>query len=376
LRLAAGGQNIVAEDLRVRHLVIEGLRNIDHVELALDLGQNLLVGVNGQGKTTILEALYLLGAVRSFRGARPSELIQYGAQEARVRGTIETGGPPSTIVVTLAKHSRQIRVDGKRAELAVHFSRFPMVAFHPGDLELVFGGPAARRRFLDRMLFQAEPGYATWFREYRRALQSRNELLKTHGSDAEVKAYDTVMSALGAHMGTAREKLVELLAEATVEILERLNVEPFNMRLKSRVEPKEEKLREALERSLPTDRRRGRTSVGPHTDELELIRKTGLARTVASRGEARALAVSMRLGERKAIARCSRSTPLLLLDDVWAELDSDRADRVLALVTDEPGQVFVTGTGVNVPKTVEGWRRYEVLAGHVSFSSGAQTDLV
>lgn len=366
----------MSEDLRVRHLLVEGLRNIERVELSLDLGQNLLVGGNGQGKTTLLEGLYLLGALRSFRGARPSELVQHGAQEAHIRGTIEARGPASKIVVTLSKQGRQIRVDGKRADLSEHFRRFPMVAFHPGDLELVLGGPAARRRFLDRMLFQAETGYATWFREYRRALQSRNELLKTQGSDREVLAYDRVVGALGARMGTARAKLVALLAQATVEILEKLEVEPFTMRLKSRVEPTEEKLLEALERALPSDRRRGRTSIGPHTDELELARDTGIARTVASRGEARALAVSMRLGERKAIAQCSTSTPLLLLDDVWAELDGDRADRVLALVADEPGQVVVTGTGVNEPRAVETWRRYEVLGGKVSFSSEDETDLV
>lgn len=366
----------MVEDLRVSHLLVKGLRNIDKVELSFDLGQNLLVGGNGQGKTTILEGLYLLGAVRSFRGARPTELVQHGAQEAQVQGTIEARGPASKIVVTLTKQGRQIRVDGKRADLTAHFRRFPMVAFHPGDLELVLGGPAARRRFLDRMLFQAETGYAIWFREYRRALQSRNELLKTQGSDREVLAYDKVLASLGARMGTARAKLVVLLAEATGEILERLEVEPFRMRLKSRVEPVEERLLEVLDRSLPSDRRRGRTSVGPHTDDLELSRETGIARTVASRGEARALAVSMRLGERKAIAQCSASTPLLLLDDVWAELDTDRADRVLALVADEPGQVVVTGTGVSEPRAVEEWRRYEVFGGQVSFSSDGKTDLV
>ena len=366
----------VSGDLRVRQLHVERLRNIDAVDLSLSDGQNLLVGGNGQGKTTLLEALYLLGAVRSFRGARPLELVQHGAREAVVRGTLGAQEPASTIVIALTKQGRTIKVDGKRADLAEHFRRFPMVAFHPGDLELVLGGPSARRRFLDRMLFQAEAGYARWFREYRRALQSRNELLKQEGSDRELHAYDRVLAALGSRMGSARARLVVKLDEATTTILEALGVEPFSVRLRSSVEPDEPALLAALERSLHADRRRGRTTVGPHTDELELLRPTGLARVVASRGEARALAVSMRLGEREVVSSCAVATPLLLLDDVWAELDADRAERVLDLVTAEPGQVVVTGTGRHQPRAVTGWRRFEVRQGSVTSSSKNETDLV
>lgn len=353
--------------LRVRRLRVDRLRNITKVELELGDRQSLFVGGNGQGKTSLLEAIYVLGALRSFRGAKPGELVQHGADDAVVRGTLGTHEPPSEVVVGLTRQGRQVRVDGKQVDLADHFRLFPMVAFHPGDLELVFGGPAVRRRFLDRMLFQAEAGYPRWFREYRRALQSRNELLKRDADDREVRAYDHVLGALGAKMGGARARLTVLLARATAEILEALGVEPFAMRLRTSVEPDETALVAALERGLAADRRRGRTSVGPHTDELELSRATGGARVVASRGEARALAVAMRLGERRVVADCAGAAPLLLLDDVWAELDRTRAELMLGMVAAEPGQVIVTGTGGSgsEPAVVASWSHFEVVEGRV-----------
>ncbi len=362
--------------LRVKSVRIERLRNVGRVELVLAEGQNLLVGGNGQGKTTLLEALYLLGAVRSFRGARPMELVQHGAKDAIVRGTIGAKPPDSEIIVALTKQGRQVKVDGKRAELAEHFCRFPIVAFHPGDLELIFGGPGVRRRFLDRMLFQAEPGYPRWFREYRRAIQSRNELLRKNGTEPEIRAYDRVLAAAGAKMSAGRVRLSTLLARAAVEILEGLKIEPFQMRLKANVEPEEKALFAALKQSLAGDRRRGRTSVGPHTDDLELHRPTGMAKVVASRGEARAVTVSLRLAERKVITSCSRAIPMLLLDDVWAELDQERAERVLEMVAAEPGQVVVTGTGGSEPRAVSGWQRFEVIQGQVVSVNREITKLV
>lgn len=357
---------MMSDILRVHQLRIEGVRNVRRLHIELADEQNLIVGGNGQGKTTILEAMYCLGAIRSFRGARVTELIQHGVSEAFVHGHLGVRDPLSEVNIAFGRKGRKIKVDGKKPELSHHFSRFPMVAFHPGDLELVFGGPSVRRRFLDRMLFQAESGYAQWFREYRRALSSRNELLKQDATDMEIGAYDRVLSALGARMGQARARLTIMLSEAAAQVMGHLGVEPFSINLQARVEPDEGALFQALSRALRSDRRRCRTSVGPHTDDLELARPTGLARVVASRGEARALSVSLRLAERKVIARCAGAMPLLLLDDVWAELDGERAERVLTLVADEPGQVVVTGTGGSEPGIVSGWRRFHVVSGEVA----------
>lgn len=353
--------------LRILQLTVRRLRNIDHIELELAEGQNLLVGGNGQGKTSILESIYILGAFRSFRGARPVELIRSEEKDAVVKGSLLSAPPKSEIVVSLTTCGRQVRVDGKRADMASHFRRFPMVAFHPGDLDLIFGGPSVRRRFLDRMLFQAERGYPIWYRDYRRALKSRNELLKRSEGEGtrQIRAFDRILSDLGARMGRARERLSALLSNAVEEILEGLGLDPFRVRLRAKVEADEERLLSALEDSLPRDRARGRTSVGPHTDELELRRPTGMARTVASRGEARALAVALRLAERKVVAECVSAMPLLLLDDVWAELDGERVERVLTMVASEPGQVLVTGTGATEPKAVADWRRFEVVGGRI-----------
>lgn len=350
---------------------VSRLRNVERAELELSSGGSLLVGGNGQGKTTLLEGMYMLGAVRSFRGSRAADLVQHGASSSTVSGRLHVGEPCSEVVVALDRSvGRQIRVDGKRADLSVHFHRFPVVAFHPGDLALVYGGPADRRRFLDRMLYQARGGYASWHRQYGRALRSRNELLRRAASSSEVRAFDSVLAALGARMGEARGQVTATLRDATAEVLDELGVGAFGLRLRAAVEPDQSALAAALESSLAADRARCRTSVGPHTDDLVIERREGRAREVASRGEARALAVALRLAERRVVTDCSGCVPLLLLDDVAAELDRERTERVVAMVSKERGQVVVTATGSAEDSVGSGWKRFEIRGGQVAGVSG------
>lgn len=352
--------------LRLPRVAVRRIRNVAEVDLELCRERSLLVGENGQGKTTLLEAAYLLGAVRSFRGARAADLVQHGQDTARVRGWLEGPEPSCEVILTLGRgQARDLRVDGKRGDLSAHFRRFPMVAFHPGDLDLVLGAPADRRRFLDRMLFQAQAGYATWHREYGRALRSRNELLRREAPVAELRAYDEVMAARGAAMGEARRRLSSSLDGAIAAILDELEAAAFDVRLEAAVEPDEEALRAALEAALPTDRARRRTSVGPHTDDLVIERREGRAQKVASRGEARALAVALRLAERGVVGDETGSTPLLLLDDVAAELDRRRTHRVVEMVTRQGGQVVATATGAVEETFGSGWSRFEIRGGEV-----------
>jgi DNA replication and repair protein RecF len=339
------------------------VRNVSRLELELAPQQNLLVGGNGQGKTTLLEAMYLLGALRSFRGARPGELIQHGHQEGTVQGVVLHQPPSSLVMVLLRRQGRDVRVNDKKPEVAHHFRNFPMVAFHPGDLELIFGGPAVRRRFLDRMLFQAQAGYAQWHRDYHRALRARSELLRQGKEARLVRAYDPLLARLGAQLGAARQRLILELATSAAEILAVLRIAPFTIEHHSRVVPEEEALAEALNRAWPQDQRRRRTTVGPHTDDLTIARSAGRARQVASRGEARAVAVALRLAERDVVGRQTGVMPLLLLDDVWAELDAQRAALVLGMVAEQPGQVVATGTGRMDEKSLIGWRRFTIAGG-------------
>lgn len=357
--------------LELLALAIRRLRNVDEAELELAPGRNILVGGNGQGKTTVLEGAYLLGALRSFRGAKPSELLRHGASEGRVVGSFVLAEPRNEVVVTVGRGAgRELRVDGKRPDLAVHFHRFPIVAFHPGDLDIVLGSPADRRRFLDRMLFQAQAGYAAWHRDYRHALRSRNELLRREAPGVEIRAFDAVLADRGALLAATRARLCERLASAAEEVLEALGVRPFEVRLETRVEADAGALLAALEASLAADRGRRSTSVGPHADDLALTRPEGRARVVASRGEARSLAVALRLAERRVVSEANGTVPLLLLDDVAAELDRERTERVVRIVTAQGGQVIVTATGAAEEGFGVDWRRFRARGGKVEREAG------
>jgi DNA replication and repair protein RecF len=172
-----------------------------------------------------------------------------------------------------------------------------------------------------------------------------------------------MIASLGAPIGKARLEIVEKLSHVAAGILEDLKVPHFDISLEYQVDPKERDIICALEDSLARDRIRGRTSLGPHTDDLVIAKREGRAREVASRGEARALTVALRLSERQVLGECATSVPLLLLDDVAAELDRVRAAKVIEMVENQEGQVVVTATGDAEQGFGSGWRHFEIRDG-------------
>ena len=336
-------------------LSLVDFRNIEQLSFKPGSRFNVISGKNGMGKTNFIEAVYLLGSLRSFRTSVRRELVRHEQAAARVVGVFGQASAGKTCEITIDKEGRRVRVDGKLAGVeGDHFRSLPMVLFHPGNMELVQGGPEARRRFMDRALFQAELSYPELHRSYNRALSSRNKLLKDRSPDMRsINPFDAQLAQLGAKIMENRADLITKmrpLFEETVTEVSGGNI--ANLVYKPKVEGGSEELAAALAAAFPKDFERGFTSVGPHADDIIFKIDKQRARKFASQGQQRTLVLALKIAETKALAKSTGKMPLLLLDDISSELDRDRNSKMFEFLNTVAGQVFITTTHLDhIPLT-------------------------
>jgi DNA replication and repair protein RecF len=327
-------------------LRLNDFRNVERLELEPGPRFNVVFGRNGSGKTNLVEAIYLTGALRSFRTATSRDLVRHGAAEARVEALF--GGAAAGLLcdVRIVETGRRVRVDGKapRGD-GGHFRALPMVLFHPGHMELAQGGPEARRRFVDRALYQADRIYPAEHRAYLRALASRNRLLKATAPDgAALEAFEAALVDHGARIVAARERFIAELAPLFAEALEEVSREEGGGIAYAPSARDEADLAARLRAARAEDLARGFTTVGPHADDLDLQVKGRSARRFASQGQQRTAVLALKIAETRALAAATGRTPLMLLDDVSSELDDARNASLLAFLDGVGGQVFITTT--------------------------------
>ncbi|HEV8246338.1 MAG TPA: DNA replication and repair protein RecF [Polyangiaceae bacterium] len=334
--------------VRFQKLSIRSLRNIALIEIEPAPGLNVIVGDNGQGKTSLLEAIYLVATTRSFRSERLVTLLRMGDERALVRATIQEDGYAREQRVTLSKKGRSVELDGKRpVALSAYATRTPVVVFHPADLELVSGAEAGRRRLLDRLVLFLDPPGAEARARYGLALQSRQRVLEERGATArELTAFEAVMAEAGARLCRARRVVAEALGSALADSFSRIAASQLRLRVHYRAGGSEdaEAFRLALFERRIMDTRRRRATFGPQRDELELELEGRPARHHASQGQQRLLALSLKLSELECIRLARRAQPVLLLDDVSSELDPSRTGAVYDFVQGSASQIFVTTT--------------------------------
>ena len=334
---------------RIASLRARGFRNLDEIDLVPGPHFNVIHGDNGAGKSSILEAIYYLGALKSFRGAKAEDLVGLGAAKATLEAMLEGGAAPHRLRIEIGRSQRrQLQLDGKRPRsTSTWFQTVRMVLFHPGDLVLASGSAEKRRAFLDRVLEQMDPVYAATLASYEKALRSRNRLLKDERVDRRsVRAYDAILSKAGAVVGQARQRLVDDLGPRVERAFEEVfaGQTPLAVRYAPRVDPTEEALAQALERSFEKDRARGFTADGPHGDDLELRLHEVGARHHGSQGQHRTIVLALKTAELDLLSERTGRVPILLLDDVSSELDRSRNRRFFEVLSQTGGQVFLTTT--------------------------------
>ena len=330
----------------LRRLRLSNHRNYAHLDLAPGPGVNVFIGANGQGKTNLLEAVAMLALSSSPRARREVEVVGPVAAASRIEAEVESGGASLELAITLnvdgERARRVIEVDGARRRAFDLPGHFRVTLFWPDDLGLVKAGPEQRRRFLNQMLVQVQPGYARALSGFRRVLEQRNSLLKRMAAGDEspgvLEAWNEELIRIGGEISTARSEAVQELqpeaARCHAEIAsgERLAIEYLG--------PPQD-MASAVHNSLAEDLRRGATSVGPHRDDVQVLLDGQEARAYGSQGQQRTAVVSLKLAEAALVTRRTGERPVLLLDDVLSELDGERRAAVLRQVAGA-GQVIVT----------------------------------
>jgi DNA replication and repair protein RecF len=333
----------------VTRLELLNFRNYESASFDLTAGLTAVLGRNGQGKTNLAEALAFLATLSSFRGAPPEALIRSAAAVAVVRATLhEDDGREVLIEAELSRLGRnRVQINRQRLVRARDLLGVVRVSvFAPDDLVIIKGGPSERRRFLDDTLVALATKYDAMRLELDRIVRQRNVLLKqaagrlTDEIAMTLDVWDAKLATVGDQFGLARATLVARCQPMVAEAYEQLAGRAIAVEVCYEPAWRRQGLAQALAAARPDDVRRGASTVGPHRDDVDVVLAGMPARTHASQGEQRTLALALRLAAHRLVAERTGATPVLVLDDVLSELDPQRSTALLANLP--VGQVVIT----------------------------------
>ncbi len=310
---------------------------------------NIIVGPNASGKTNLLEAILVIARGKSYR-VKDAELVQFDAEWARLDARLTNGSERTVKIEPEPAPSKSYVLDGKVYKRLSHAHSLPVVLFEPNHLSLLSGGPEGRRTYLDDLLEQSQPGYGTLRRTYRRILAQRNALLKQAGNQTDMFPWDVRLSHIAGSIVSARkEQIIGLQAElpALYADLARAKTKvgiTYSSQWPS--DGYESNMLKALSDNILVDKQRGFTSSGPHRDDLTMSFDGHSAQETASRGETRTTVLALKILELRILESVRDMKPILLLDDVFSELDGARRRALTEHLKDY--QTFITTTDADL----------------------------
>lgn len=359
----------------LKRIHLQNFRNIKFATLSLSSKSQFFLGQNAQGKTNLIEAISLLTALRSFRAQDIRGLIQHGASEAQILYFIEhpKEGEMQLLLKLTAQQKELYVNEVKINRLSDFMGTVPVVVLSSEDMQFLRGAPGLRRRFLDLTLAAMDLEYFDDLRRYHRAIQERNALLRQYPvSSSLVQAYNTVLAPLGFRIYQKRVKGLAILQsflttayDAMVKELE----EPELIYKPDCILSSSDDFLEILNQGFERDRLFKSTQRGPHRDDLEFRVKSKLARQYASEGQQRGLVVALRLAQAEYFKHCSGLNPIVLVDDVLAQLDPNRSKAFWSAI-DQSFQVIVTGTVLPSENRSRDWQVFNVSDGSFIPNSG------
>ena len=353
--------------MHLAHLRLRDFRNYARLDVGFAPGFHLLLGDNAQGKTNILEAVYLMATLRSFRGVGGAQLIRHGAKGYFVGGNV-VGQGDHEIKMYWSARERKLALDGQPVKkLADYLGALRTVVFCTEDLQLVKGAARSRRRFLDLLLAQTQPGYLPLLQRYMHTVRARNALLKQRIADeAALESFSTELVKLGNDLIRARRELAPKFSPLARLAYRRISNDAEELRIEYQPSVKHDFAVE-LAQSRSRENTFRATLVGPHRDEVQLLLNEKSAAQFGSEGQKRTLAIALRMAQAEFLAGLHGSPPILLIDDVMGELDVKRRSGFLPLLESArktSGQVFMTCTEENWPSELgKDLQRWQVQAG-------------
>lgn len=363
--------------MRLRNLRVRDWRNFSAASVELTSRVTVLFGENGQGKSNLLEAAYLLVGFRSFRTSSTGDLIRWGSESARVEGEVVLRELERKLVVELSTGRRKTSLDGKTVRRdAQALEGAGVVVFAPSDLQLPKGPAAERRRAVDRAIFAVYRPYYHEALDFERALKARNSLLRRGQFTRDLlESYDETLVRTGARIVMRRREVVAALAPLFGEVFGEIHG-GFSAAIRYRSDERVESagsedevvaaLKEGLVSEMARDVRRGFTGFGPQTDDLEMVLGGHPAKEHGSQGQLRSMVLALKISELRHASEKNGEAPLLLLDDVASELDGERRNRLFGTIASMACQTVITVTEREHLPDLVGRKDWRVQAGQVA----------
>ena len=355
----------------IESIKLENFRNYETLELTLDPGTNIFYGENAQGKTNILESVYLCGTTKSHKGSKDREMIRFDQEEAHIRMKLDRDGSSYSIDMHLKKNRpKGIAINGvpiRKAGELLGLGNF--VFFSPEDLNIIKNGPGERRRFLDMELCQLDSIYLFHLSNYNKLLLQRNRLLKDYGFYPEAGTMLDVMDEQLIQYGTAlirsRRAFTDQLQKIIGGIHSSLSGRKEDLTVTYEPNTEETEFGQKLQENREKDLRMKQTMTGPHRDDLGFAVHGVDLRKYGSQGQQRTTALSLKLAEIEIVKQSVKDTPVLLLDDVLSELDGSRQRYLLENIHDIQTMITCTGVDDFVENNFQIDRLFQVVEGTV-----------
>lgn len=357
--------------MHIQSLELKNYRNYDYLNMSFDAGTTILYGDNAQGKTNILEAIYLSATTKSHRGSKDRDIIRFEQEEAHIRTQIMKNDVSHRIDMHLRKNrTKGIAIDGlpirKSGEL---FGVANVIFFSPEDLSIIKNGPAERRRFLDLELCQLNPMYLYYYTNYNKVLNQRNNLLKQIYFKPQLKdtldVWDSQLVRYGSEIIKERADFIRQLNEILKQIHSSLTGEKEHLEIWYERNVSEEEYEDILKLKQDTDLKYQSTQYGPHRDDMSFYINDVEVRKFGSQGQQRTAALSLKLAEIEIVKQLIHDTPILLLDDVMSELDEKRRDYLLHSIHEIQTIITCTGYDDFIQERMKINEVYKVIKGQV-----------
>lgn len=340
--------------MKLYSLILQNFRNYDNLEIDLDEGITALVGENAQGKTNILESIAFLALGKSFRSGTLTDFLAWEKPHGRIRGTAESG--ELEVFFEREPQSKKIKKHGKIASAKEFLGSIHIVLFTPDSLEMITGSPRLRRQYFDRLLVQLSPEYFEAHSNYQRALKQRNALLKIGHYGSEMDVWEMRLAVEAEKIWSRRLEFSKFLNGIISELYRSISggAEEISLIYEPETEHFEERL--ASSRNFTTEE-------GPHRDDFHIFLNGKNISETGSRGEQRSAVLALKIAQIRYIEEKSGRKPILLLDDVFSELDSERQKHLCDLISDY--QTVITSCSLDQVNTLKNAKVYRISAGKI-----------
>jgi DNA replication and repair protein RecF len=335
----------------IKSLEIADYRNYDSLHIDFSSGTNILYGDNAQGKTNILEAIYMSATTKSHKGSKDKDVVNFRKEEAHIRTYLEKEGIETRVDMHLRKNkSKGIAIDGQKIKKAAQLlGLLNVVFFSPEDLSIIKNGPAERRRFVDMELCQLDQFYLYNLNNYNKIVNQRNKLLKDMYFNPSLRdtlnIWDSQLVSFGSKIIERRKLFTEQLNEIIIEIHRKLSGGREDLLIQYEPDVMIEDYTRKLSVNQERDVKLKQTTTGPHRDDFSFLVGDIDIRKFGSQGQQRTAALSLKLSEIELVKKMTKDNPVLLLDDVLSELDSNRQNYLLSTIGDI--QTIITCTGLD-----------------------------